>query len=69
MIHPRSVVVGVDARAIHADEALAARIDAALDSQGLARLALAAIVAPASAIGDGVLEEAAQTLDVPLRAS
>lgn len=67
VIHPRSVVVGVDAQAIHGDEALAARIDAALDAQGLARLALAAIVAPASAIGDGVLEEAAQTLDVPLR--
>lgn len=67
VIHPRSVVVGVDAQAIHADEALAARIDDALDAQGLARLALAAIVAPASAIGDGVLEEAAQTLDVPLR--
>ncbi|KER71881.1 cobalamin biosynthesis protein CbiG [Burkholderia cepacia] len=67
VIHPRSVVVGVDAPAIHGDEALAARIDAALDAHGLARLALAAIVAPASAIGDGVLEEAAQTLDVPLR--
>ncbi|AOL03874.1 MULTISPECIES: precorrin-3B C(17)-methyltransferase [Burkholderia] len=67
VIHPRSVVVGVDAQAIHADEALAARIDAALDSQGLARLALAAIVAPASEIGNAVLEEAAQTLDVPLR--
>ncbi|CAB3759769.1 precorrin-3B C(17)-methyltransferase [Burkholderia puraquae] len=67
VIHPRSVVVGVDAHAVHADEALAARIDAALDAQGLARLALAAIVAPASAIGDAVLEEAAQTLDVPLR--
>lgn len=67
VIHPRSVVVGVDAQAIHGDEALAARIDAALDAQGLARLALAAIVAPASAIGDAVLEDAAQTLDVPLR--
>ncbi|VWB23225.1 cobalamin biosynthesis protein CbiG [Burkholderia lata] len=67
VIHPRSVVVGVDAQAIHADEALAARIDAALDAQGLARLALAAIVAPASAIGDAALEEAAHTLDVPLR--
>lgn len=67
VIHPRSVVVGVDAPAIHGDEALAARIDAALDAHGLARLALAAIVAPTSAIGDGVLEEAAQTLDVPLR--
>jgi len=67
VIHPRSVVVGVDAQAIHADEALAARIDAALDAQGLARLALAAIVAPASAIGDAALEEAAHTLDAPLR--
>ncbi|MBN3829729.1 precorrin-3B C(17)-methyltransferase [Burkholderia sp. Ac-20384] len=67
VIHPRSVVVGVDAQAIHGDEALAVRIDATLDAQGLARLALAAIVAPASAIGDDVLEEAAQTLDVPLR--
>ncbi|HDR9483460.1 TPA: precorrin-3B C(17)-methyltransferase [Burkholderia aenigmatica] len=67
VIHPRSVVVGVDAPAIHGDEALAARIDAALEAHGLARLALAAIVAPASAIGDGGLEEAAQTLDAPLR--
>lgn len=67
VIHPRSVVIGVDAHALHADGALAARIDAALDAQGLARLALAAIVAPASAIGDAVLEDAAQTLDVPLR--
>ncbi|NTY37334.1 precorrin-3B C(17)-methyltransferase [Burkholderia diffusa] len=67
VIHPRSVVVGVDAQAMHADEALAARIEAALDAQGLARLALAAIVAPASEIGDAALEEAAQTLGVPLR--
>lgn len=67
VIHPRSVVVGVDAQTVHADEALAARIEAALDAQGLARLALAAIVAPASAIGGTVLEEAAQTLGVPLR--
>ncbi|WP_175970015.1 precorrin-3B C(17)-methyltransferase [Burkholderia sp. BCC0322] len=67
VIHPRSVVVGVDAQAIRGDEALAARIDAALDAHGLARLALAAIVAHASAIGDAVLEDAARTLDVPLR--
>ena len=67
VIHPRSVVVGVDAQTVHADEALAARIEAALDAQGLARLALAAIVAPASAIGEAVLEDAAQTLGVPLR--
>ncbi|KVD50903.1 cobalamin biosynthesis protein CbiG [Burkholderia sp. ABCPW 11] len=67
VIHPRSVVVGVAAGAVHAEHALAERIAAALDTQGLARLALAAIVAPASAIGESALEEAASTLDVPLR--
>ncbi|MET3216753.1 UNVERIFIED_ORG: cobalt-precorrin 5A hydrolase/precorrin-3B C17-methyltransferase [Burkholderia territorii] len=67
VIHPRSVVVGVAADAVHGFEALAARIEAVLDAQGLARLALAAIVAPASAIGEPALEEAASTLDVPLR--
>lgn len=67
VIHPRSVVVGVDAHAVHADGALAARIAASLDAQGLARLALAAIVAPAAAIGDAALEDAAHALDVPLR--
>ncbi|KVT08365.1 cobalamin biosynthesis protein CbiG [Burkholderia sp. MSMB1078WGS] len=67
VIHPRSVVVGVAAEAVHAEHALAERIAAALDTQGLARLALAAIVAPASAIGESALEEAASTLDVPLR--
>ncbi len=67
VIHPRSVVVGVDAHAIRADGALAARIAASLDALGLARLALAAIVAPAAAIGDAALEDAAHTLDVPLR--
>ncbi|MCA8324715.1 precorrin-3B C(17)-methyltransferase [Burkholderia cepacia] len=67
VIHPRSVVVGVDAHAVHADGALTARIAASLDAHGLARLALAAIVAPASAIGDAALEDAAHALDVPLR--
>lgn len=67
VIHPRSVVVGVDAHAVHAEGALAARILASLDAHGLARLALAAIVAPAAAIGDAALEDAAHTLDVPLR--
>ncbi|RQU70991.1 precorrin-3B C(17)-methyltransferase [Burkholderia cenocepacia] len=67
VIHPRSVVVGVAANAAHAGEALAARIEALLDAQGLARLALTALVAPASAIGEPALEEAANTLDVPLR--
>ncbi|AFQ48170.1 precorrin-3B C(17)-methyltransferase [Burkholderia cepacia] len=69
VIHPRSVVVGIDARGVRADAApsLAARIEALLDAQGLARLALAALVAPATLLGDAQLEEAAQTLGVPLR--
>ncbi len=68
VIHPRSVVVGVGADAdAQADAPLAARIDALLDAHGLARLALAAIVAPASAIGEAALEAAADALNVPLR--
>lgn len=66
VIHPRSVVVGVDGQAAQAAE-LAARIEALLDAHGLARPALAAIVAPASAIGDAALEAAAQALQVALR--
>jgi len=69
VIHPRSVVVGIDAGGVRADAApsLAERIDALLDTQGLARLALAALVAPATLLGDARLEAAAQTLGVPLR--
>ncbi|WP_321821301.1 MULTISPECIES: precorrin-3B C(17)-methyltransferase [unclassified Burkholderia] len=69
VIHPRSVVVGVDARGVRADAApsLAERIDALLDAHGLARLALAALVAPATLLGDARVEAAARTLDVPLR--
>ncbi|PRE08751.1 precorrin-3B C(17)-methyltransferase [Burkholderia multivorans] len=73
VIHPRSVVVGVGAHTGHgvhasrAAEPLAVRIDALLDACGLARRALAAIVAPASVIGDPALDAAAEALDVPLR--
>ncbi len=69
VIHPRSVVVGVDARGVRADAApsLAERIDALLDAHGLARLALAALVAPATLLGDARVEAAARALDVPLR--
>lgn len=66
VIHPRSVVVGVDGHAAQAAE-LVVRIEALLDAHGLARPALAAIVAPASAIGDAALEAAAQALHVALR--
>ncbi|RQR38790.1 precorrin-3B C(17)-methyltransferase [Burkholderia sp. Bp9143] len=69
VIHPRSVVVGIDARGVQADASpsLAERIDALLDTHGLARLALAALVAPATLLGDARVEAAAQTLGVPLR--
>lgn len=69
VIHPRSVVVGVDARGVRADAApsLAERIDALLDTHGLARLALAALVAPATLLGDARVEAAARMLEVPLR--
>ncbi|WP_322023858.1 precorrin-3B C(17)-methyltransferase [Burkholderia sp. BCC1977] len=69
VIHPRSVVVGIDARGVPADASpsLAERIDALLDTHGLARLALAALVAPATLLGDARVEAAARTLGVPLR--
>lgn len=69
VIHPRSVVVGIEARGGQADASasLAGRIDALLDTHGLARLALAALVAPASLLGDARVEAAARTLGVPLR--
>ncbi len=69
VIHPRSVVVGIDARGVQADASpsLAERIDALLDAHGLARLALAALVAPATLLGDARVEAAAHTLGVPLR--
>jgi len=69
VIHPRSVVVGIAARGVRADASpsLAGRIDALLDTHGLARLALAALVAPASLLGDARVEAAARTLEVPLR--
>lgn len=69
VIHPRSVVVGIDARGVQADASpsLAERIEALLDAHGLARLALAALVAPATLLGDARVEAAAHTLGVPLR--
>ncbi len=69
VIHPRSVVVGIDARGVQADASpsLAERIEALLDAHGLARLALAALIAPATLLGDARVEAAAHTLGVPLR--
>ncbi|WP_175921908.1 precorrin-3B C(17)-methyltransferase [Burkholderia latens] len=69
VIHPRSVVVGIDASSVSADAAssLADRIGALLDAHGLARLALAALVAPSALLGDPHVEAAARTLGVPLR--
>lgn len=69
VIHPRSVVVGIDAHAVRDDASpsLAERIDALLEMNGLARLALAALVASATLQGDARVEAAARTLGVPLR--
>ncbi|KUZ40867.1 precorrin-3B C(17)-methyltransferase [Burkholderia territorii] len=69
VIHPRSVVVGIDAHAVRDDASpsLAERIDALLEMHGLARLALAALVASATLQGDARVEAAARTLGVPLR--
>ncbi|KVL29600.1 cobalamin biosynthesis protein CbiG [Burkholderia territorii] len=69
VIHPRSVVVGIDAHGVRADASpsLAERIDALLEMHGLARLALAALVASATLQGDARVEAAARTLGVPLR--
>ncbi|MBM2772067.1 precorrin-3B C(17)-methyltransferase [Burkholderia territorii] len=69
VIHPRSVVVGIDAHAVRADASpsLAERIDALLEMNGLARLALAALVASATLQGDARVDAAARTLGVPLR--
>ncbi|KWA21961.1 cobalamin biosynthesis protein CbiG [Burkholderia territorii] len=69
VIHPRSVVVGIDAHGVRADASpsLAERIDALLEMHGLARLALAALVASVTLQGDARVEAAARTLGVPLR--
>ncbi|CAI8716898.1 MULTISPECIES: precorrin-3B C(17)-methyltransferase [Burkholderia] len=69
VIHPRSVVVGIDARGVQADASpsLAERIEALLDAHGLARLALAALLAPTTLLGDARVEAAAHALGVPLR--
>ncbi|CAG9273909.1 Cobalamin biosynthesis protein CbiG / Cobalt-precorrin-3b C17-methyltransferase [Paraburkholderia unamae] len=63
LIHPRSIVAAVSAPR----EALAERVRRALDAQGLAPLALAALVAPAALTGDSSLKQAANELGVPLR--
>jgi cobalt-precorrin 5A hydrolase / precorrin-3B C17-methyltransferase len=63
VIHPRSIVAAVSTP----HEALAANVRRALDSHGLAPLALAALVGPAAHMGDASLAQAAKALGVPLR--
>ncbi|SDE14486.1 precorrin-3B C(17)-methyltransferase [Paraburkholderia lycopersici] len=63
VIHPRSIVAAVGAPC----EALAQSVHRALAARGLAPLALAALIAPASQMCDGALAQAATELDVPLR--
>ncbi len=67
VIHPRSVVIGISAHLPASDTPLDVRIGALLDAQGLAPQALAALVAPATMVGDAALEAAADALGAPLR--
>ena len=65
VIHPRSVVAAIDAT--FPRERLHERLLEALRTHGLATQSLAALLAPASLIGDTSLQEAAQTLQIALR--
>ncbi|WP_322042391.1 precorrin-3B C(17)-methyltransferase [Paraburkholderia sp. J67] len=63
VIHPRAVV----AAATEAPALLAEYVHEALRANGVAEQALAALVAPASRMGDAAFEQAASALGVPLR--
>ena len=63
LIHPRSLLALIDT----VGDDLPARIQAALDQAGLARKALAALLAPLALITDKALAQAASELGVPLR--
>jgi len=63
VIHPRSVV----AAASVAHALLAEHVREALNANGVAPQALAALVAPAARMGDAGFEQAANALGVPLR--
>lgn len=65
VIHPRSVVVVVDANVT--GDALHERLLEAARAQGLAAPSLAVLLAPASRLGDPALREAADALQVALR--
>jgi len=63
VIHPRSIVAAVG----ETRGQLAAKVNTALAAQGYAALALAALLAPASAMSDPAWARAADELGVPLR--
>ena len=65
LIHPRSVVVHVDA----VDDALGERIAALLQRADIAPAAVAALCCPPTLMGDDRLEETADVLGVPVRYS
>ncbi|KQR74001.1 hypothetical protein ASG35_19490 [Burkholderia sp. Leaf177] len=65
LIHPRSVVVCVNAMPSH--ESLVERIRHALLEEKISPMSVAAILAPATLMTSAELAEAACTLDVPLR--
>ncbi len=63
LIHPRALVVAVEA----GEAELAAKLRAALTAHGLAEAALAGLLAPMDAMSDAALGSAARELGVPLR--
>ncbi|WP_228937566.1 precorrin-3B C(17)-methyltransferase [Paraburkholderia saeva] len=63
LIHPRSVVAAIG----DLDEDIAGRVQGALSANGIATLALAALLAPVERAGEAALTEAAATLGVALR--
>jgi len=65
VIHPRSVVVAIDAT--YPRDGVQERLREALETHGLAAQSLAALLAPASLTGDALLQEAALQLQVALR--
>ncbi|WP_423912745.1 precorrin-3B C(17)-methyltransferase [Caballeronia sp.] len=67
MIHPRCVVACVNDRALSSDASIVEQIRHAFGEHRIARLSLAAVLAPLTSMISQPLADAARTLDVPLR--
>ncbi|RDK03327.1 precorrin-3B C(17)-methyltransferase [Paraburkholderia lacunae] len=67
VIHPRSVVAALTGSGSGSGAQIAGRVREALNTQGLATLSLAALLASSERMTDPALAEAAASLNVPLR--